>query len=643
MTIKPFSGRIADFMPIRLKLLLLLLVIALPPLLAVAWFDAHSAQRIGLDLAARSRLALEEKAEAQLLQSIAGTARVVRSQKEYLEIALALQAHKVMSDLGAPERIRQSLAALAETHAGAALSQRVFLVSGQEITFPAASSETRAREMPRWAEQAKATGGMVWNLPSTDPATGLAVLTLSMPLLDDTGAFLGATALDVTVGRVLAEAESQWPAPARALLVGLDGPGNSIRVIAERTEDGRANGVRTLDEGDGASRAEVIADMKQGRAQTRRLSFQGEDSLWAYGPVDDDGANLLLVVPYGSVVADAEQAEDFVQAQIETQLLVTIVSLIVFVPAVMGLALIASRAVTRPIHQLADAARNLAQGDFETRTDIRSKDELEELGHLFNFMVPQLRERMRLREAMGLAQEVQRNLLPAEPPCIPGFDLAGSSLYCDETGGDYYDFFDLSESGQGPGQVAVAVGDVSGHGVAAALVMASVRALLRSRVLAPGQLARVMGEVNAQLSRDTLGGRFMTLFIAIASGADRSLCWVSAGHDPAVTYHPAEDVFREVAGADIPLGIDAHWAYHELSHQGWTKGDILLVGTDGIWETRDPAGQMFGKDRLNGVLRDNAARSATEIVQAVTQALAEFRQGAAQIDDVTLLVVKATN
>jgi sigma-B regulation protein RsbU (phosphoserine phosphatase) len=253
-------------------------------------------------------------------------------------------------------------------------------------------------------------------------------------------------------------------------------------------------------------------------------------------------------------------------------------------------------------------------------------------------MVPQLQDRMRLRQSLALAMEVQQHLLPSGPPQIEGLDVAGQSIYCDQTGGDYYDYLDLSELE--PGLLGVAIGDVTGHGIAAALMMTTGRALLRSRALQPGSLAELMNDLNRYLAADMSRGRFMTLFYMVMEARTRQVRWVSGGHDPAIIYDPASGKFSELAGGDVPLGVDASWQYHELGPVELKPGQTILLGTDGIWESRDPQGEFFGKEALREVIRRHAQAPAGQISRAVTDTLAQFRKERAQEDDVTLVVIK---
>jgi sigma-B regulation protein RsbU (phosphoserine phosphatase) len=262
------------------------------------------------------------------------------------------------------------------------------------------------------------------------------------------------------------------------------------------------------------------------------------------------------------------------------------------------------------------------------------------MGRAFNAMVPQLQDNMRMRQSLALANQVQRNLLPQKAPEIDGLDVAGRSIFCDETGGDYYDFLTLSRIG--PRSLGVAVGDVTGHGISAALLMATARALLRSHAIHPGNLGRIMADINGHMTADTAVEQFTTLFYAVIDGEQRSIRWANAGHDPAIVYDPATDAFDELDGAGIPLGIEAGSEYKELRRDSLAAGQVVVVGTDGIWETRNGDGRMFGKAGLRELIRRHARDSAEAIATAITESLAAYRESKPQEDDVTLVVIKVT-
>jgi sigma-B regulation protein RsbU (phosphoserine phosphatase) len=234
--------------------------------------------------------------------------------------------------------------------------------------------------------------------------------------------------------------------------------------------------------------------------------------------------------------------------------------------------------------------------------------------------------------------QVQQRLLPAAPPHIRGLDVAGHSAYCDETGGDYYDFLLLDRAA--PDAVLVAVGDVMGHGVAAALVMASARAVLRDRALAAGSLAELMGRLNRFIAADHSGDRFMTMHLSIIDSKSGTIRMVSAGHDPAIVYNPSDGSFKEVGENDLPLGVMDEAEYHEQCYGSLQAGQVILVGTDGVWEMPDVKGEQFGKDRLREVIREFTSQPAADIAKAIHERLTSFRGTARQVDDVTYVVIK---
>jgi sigma-B regulation protein RsbU (phosphoserine phosphatase) len=292
------------------------------------------------------------------------------------------------------------------------------------------------------------------------------------------------------------------------------------------------------------------------------------------------------------------------------------------------------------IEALSDTVNRVARGDFVTLAPSKTKDEVGELIHSFNTMVVQLEERSKMKESMDLAMDVQQNLLPQKPLNMEKLDIAGRSIYCDETGGDYFDFFQFPELGKG--RVGIAVGDVVGHGVPAALLMTTVRAFLRSRMAQPGDLAPKINDVNRLLCLDTSHScDFMSMFLIVIDTINKDLRWVRAGHDPALFYDPVKTTFRELNGSGTALGIDDRYTFKEFKLSEWSEGQIIVIGTDGIWETDNPNSEKFGKFRLRQIIRQHSQFSAQEILDTILDALNEFRGPAPQDDDVTLVVVKS--
>ena len=278
----------------------------------------------------------------------------------------------------------------------------------------------------------------------------------------------------------------------------------------------------------------------------------------------------------------------------------------------------------------------VSQGDLSKLVPVATHDEFGFIAGHTNTMIEGLRHRTQLITALKLAEEVQQNLLPSKPPVLPGFDIAGTSKYCDETGGDYYDYFRLPN-----GNLGVVVADASEHGVSAALLMTTVRALLRQRVAVEGDIGKIVADVNLELAKDVKEtGRFMTMFFLEIEPGRKKLNWVRAGHEPAILYNAEDDSFLELAGEGMALGVVENVEFRKYTHQGWAPGSIIVVGTDGIRETHNEAGEMFGSDRFRDTIRKHARESAEDIQNNIIKELKIFQGEAPQEDDITLVVVK---
>jgi len=243
------------------------------------------------------------------------------------------------------------------------------------------------------------------------------------------------------------------------------------------------------------------------------------------------------------------------------------------------------------------------------------------------------------KKALALAGEVQKSLLPQDKPVVQGLDIAGKNVSCDEIGGDYFDFLWRRDTKKGP--FSVVVGDISGHGVDSALLMTTARAFLRMRASQPGTISEIITAMNHHLTRDVLEtGRFMTLFYLTIDPAKDRIDWVRAGHDPAIIYDPGRDEFSELKGNGVALGVQENFDYQENNISGLANGQIIAIGTDGIWEAVNSEGEMFGKERFRNILRENARAGSGDILNAVYNELSQFTRGQKSEDDITLVVIK---
>lgn len=662
-------------MSFRAKLFLLLLSLSVLPILVLRLNNQRTLGLLSDDLVRSSGHLLVAKAKDHLRLMVEDHAQLWRRESQLLEQTLRLQALKAENALaqGGPEAIPAVYRAVAPEVPGLILGQLTVLSDGRIL---ASQDSLRLPQgfdarQTQWYAAAMACKDPVWTGPVTDPVTRRIGLTVSMVLGDGSGKAVGVTALmaPVTFGGASREHTRSISGRLKTYLVAvdhIDDQQEGLRVIGEEggQEEGpdghdsmshghgrgmmgmRARQWLTPDEPDDL--ALVLSEIKQGLSEVRQVPVDGRDCLWAYAPSGLKDTALLLIAPKKDVIADATAAESYIESRIAEQLHATWFVVLTALGLITVTAWVLSRSVTRPVMELSRAARRLGEGDFSTRVTPSGSREIRQLGRTFNDMIPQMEDSIRLRQAMALAQEMQRSLLPAVMPVLPGLDIAGASRYCDETGGDYYDAIENAH-GQ-PGRTAFLVGDVSGHGVDAALLMTTARAFLRMRAHQPGTPAQVADEVNAFLAADTFGtGRFMTLFyLELDAAGDplRSggqLRWVRAGHDPAMLYVASTGLFEELDGHGIPLGALEQHSYSEHSRPALAPGDVLLIGSDGMWEARDPEGTMFGKERVRSVLRRNAHAPAAAMIAALLDALDAFMAGQAMEDDVTLLVIKATS
>jgi serine phosphatase RsbU (regulator of sigma subunit) len=311
----------------------------------------------------------------------------------------------------------------------------------------------------------------------------------------------------------------------------------------------------------------------------------------------------------------------------------------IFVCVGIWVVFLVSSNLTRPFKNIIQVLHNIKKGNFTSRVQVTSNDEIGYTGDTINEMTQGLIERDRIQRSLSLAKEIQQNLVPRKNVKVNGLDMAGRSVYCDETGGDYYDFIPMG--GKGAPKTGVAIGDVSGHGISSALLMATVRASLRQRASLPGRIAEMISDVNFQLARDVeYSGDFMTLFFLVIDTLKGGFEWVRAGHDPAMIYTPETDSFQELTGSGMALGVKADWHYEVYQLQDLSRGQIILLGTDGIWEAQNLKGKRMGKDPIYQVIREHAAESAPDILQSVFDSLENFQQGARREDDITAVIVK---
>jgi sigma-B regulation protein RsbU (phosphoserine phosphatase) len=238
-----------------------------------------------------------------------------------------------------------------------------------------------------------------------------------------------------------------------------------------------------------------------------------------------------------------------------------------------------------------------------------------------------------LAKDLEQAAILQRQLLPATAPEVPGMQLAGYNAPCRTVGGDYYDFWSYPD-----GRVAIALGDVSGKAMPAALLMTSLQARVRVMAEEPPDVARLMTRLNRITTESCPSNRFISFFFSVLNPVSGELVYSNAGHNPPLLIR-ANGTVETLEGGGLILGVFGMAQYESRSCR-FSPGDVLVLFSDGVTEALNPANEEFGDDRLVELLRRNRGRSAEEVISTVTEAVNVFAAGAPAADDLTLVVAK---
>lgn len=537
-----------------------------------------------------------------------------------------------------------------------AVAHRVYvsLGNGLHISFPGHghfSAGFDPRQRP-WFSETKNRDELTW-LSHTDDSTQNLVFSVAVPIHDRGNHFIGVAAIDMLPGEFMKmdQLRSQWSQDTHAFLVipeaSPSAKDQKVEIIATGnplSEDSKVPDEANeeyFDFPDPTQHQALLDAMQANDNGVMELPYKNTPSIWAFSrfqPPVDSALRIILIVPQSLVSSLSEQVGKNVLDHTYHIYRVTGIIAALLLALVLLVGWIGTRAILRPLDAMVRAWNRLSTGDFTVRLNERTGDERDILINAFNEIVPRLEAHWNLSQSMELARQIQRNLLPDQTPALPGLDMAGDSHTCDETGGDYYDVFKTGSPGENC--FAVAVGDISGHGVASALLMTTARAMIRSISILEEDTARRITLVNRLLYPDTTDtGDFLTLFYLEFDMAHRQLHWVRAGHDPAILYDPHADQFSELTSDGMALGIEEEYEFTARSMPLGQPGQVIVIGTDGIWEAHNSRREMFGKDRLRAIIRAHHQSDAHGIRDAVFKAVADFT-GPDQDDDITLAVIK---
>jgi serine phosphatase RsbU (regulator of sigma subunit) len=299
--------------------------------------------------------------------------------------------------------------------------------------------------------------------------------------------------------------------------------------------------------------------------------------------------------------------------------------------------------IIRSVATLQEAALDIGRGNLTRRIDIKGSDELGRLADIINTMAANLEraqkemlEKQRMQAELKTARVIQSALLPESFPKMAGLSFGAFYLARNESGGDYYDFIDLGEN-----RLALAMADVSGHGVASGLVMAMTRTLLHVYCRKTTDTKKILELINTHLHENTASNYFVTMFFGILDAKTLQIRFSSAGHSPGIILR--RNKIMEIPAGGIALGAvstDIMSGLTDLKTLQLQRGDYFVQYTDGVYEAQNAAGEEFGMERFHAALLKGFGKGPDEIITGVTHALDSFTGRVPQHDDVTFFVMK---
>ncbi|HUL34699.1 MAG TPA: SpoIIE family protein phosphatase [Candidatus Eisenbacteria bacterium] len=325
----------------------------------------------------------------------------------------------------------------------------------------------------------------------------------------------------------------------------------------------------------------------------------------------------------------------------QIQLLAVVFLIIELIALIIGVLL--TREITRTISELYRATQFVQEGNFSHRVSIKHKDQLGVLGESFNSMtssinrlIDEQKQLQRLENEISIAREVQDQLFPRQFPHVEGVEIEAICRAARSVSGDYYDFIQLD-----PTHVAIALGDISGKGISAALLMASLQAALRSQLLTPGSeqmsMAELVARLNKHLVRNTGEDRFATFLVAVYDIATRKLRYCNAGHLPGFCLFEGKPMRLDVGG--MVLGILEDYPYRE-GVVDVPRDAVFIAYSDGLVEPENAYGEEFGVSRLEAAAQRVRQADPKRIANALMTAAEEWSASPEQADDMTVIVAK---
>lgn len=678
-------------MSIRTKILLIILLLSIPPVLFLRISGTRSLDTLVSQVQTRTSNLLMDSQSQSLQRIVEDHARLLKRERQLIGAALEILVSQTAMALDA-EAFSKTLAAQPKTPSPqmheSMHGRMMHRKNGSFLFSPSPKIETSLTIISRimrdfslkypdlilWqeiqladnsrlfystdqADTAKLQGrfqsmmpasdnsAFVWSMPMQDMVFNTSIFTASQPITLSDGSVAGTATIAIPVRTLLRDPGhlSAISSNVTSYVIKASTDKNALLILAMRNFEEKEGKWFAVPEGALKVPQETINQISKDILANKSGSWitliNGTQYLTTYAPFGAGNSALLISIPSADIIKIASKEKDFVHSIFSKQLDISQYLSAITVLLVCIAAAYFSHSLSKNIYKLVECVREIAKGNFSTRVPYVGKDEIGELGAALNEMTPALEENVHMKTSLQLASEVQKNLLPKDAPQPPSYDIAGTSYYCAETGGDYFDF--ISCGSGNPSRLLMAVGDVVGHGISAALLMATARAYLRSCAKHEFFLSDITQEANELVVCDTYGtGQFMTLFLASLNTVNNKFTWTRAGHDAAILHRQQKGTFEELKGTgSTALGVIGNAKYSENTTE-ISHGDILVIATDGLWECTAPDGVMFGKERMRKIIAENTHLTSQQLIDTLYDAALTYSGRPSLEDDFTCIVIQ---
>lgn len=405
----------------------------------------------------------------------------------------------------------------------------------------------------------------------------------------------------------------------------------------------------------------VLQEIVGRKAGIRQIHLDNQEVFIAYSPLQVTNWTMVTVIGINdlSISGPAAALEDSVGSitleaigEINTKVMMIAFSFFMVVLIVIVLTILFSyrfsERLAKPIMTLMEGAKEISGGNLDLKLSIHTQDEIEELGEAFNHMTDSLKtyienlsavtaEKERIGAELNVATQIQSSMLPCIFPAFPEekkFDIYAAMQPAKEVGGDFYDFFLINET-----NLAVVMADVSGKGVPAALFMVIAKTLIKNYAQMGHAPADVFTAVNNQLCENNDAGMFVTGWMGILEINNKILTFTNAGHNPPLIKR-ADGLFTYLNAK--PGFVLAGMEGIQFTQQSlpFEEGDMLYLYTDGVTEAMNPAGSLYGEERLKDILDNNIKLPLSKLLPAIKSDIDVFAEGEPQFDDITMLILR---